>query len=483
MSIHAMGIGTIVELATGEEWGAERLRAEIERRARALHRMGVGPGSTVVIAHGGTAGFFSDLLAAHRLGACAACVNPALAAPELENVCGFLHPACVLVSGTGPAANVEAPIVDLAGESGTAPPVPAGTAGRLDDPALILFTSGTTGDPKGVVLTFRALLARVSLNRAFIGDAALARTLCVLPTHFGHGLIGNGLTPLLAGHTLLLGGGVGLATAAALGRTIEERRVTFLSSVPALWKLALKTSAPPPPGVLRRVSIGSAPLSADLWRSVVTWSGTDDVANMYGITETANWLAGASARDHEPEDGLLGTMWGGWFAVRDDAGRILPEGEGEILVMSPSVMAGYHRRDDLTALAIRDGWYHTGDVGRLGPDGVMRLTGRIKHEINRAGMKIHPEDVDLLLERHPDVIEACAFGIPDAASGEIVGVAVKLADGATADAPVLRAWAGERVRRESVPERWFLVEEIPKTDRGKINRDNVRTACLPEADA
>ena len=148
------------------------------------------------------------------------------------------------------------------------------------------------------------------------------------------------------------------------------------------------------------------------------------------------------------------------------------------MVLSPSIMQGYYRRPDLTEAVLRGGWFATGDVGRVEADGSARLTGRIKHEINRAGMKIHPEDLDLLLEAHPEVVEACAFGIPDPVSGEIVGVAVRGAPGRTLDPAELREWCGARIRRESVPERWFVVEEIPKTDRGKVKRERVRDSCL-----
>jgi acyl-CoA synthetase (AMP-forming)/AMP-acid ligase II len=141
-------------------------------------------------------------------------------------------------------------------------------------------------------------------------------------------------------------------------------------------------------------------------------------------------------------------------------------------------MSGYLRRPDLTQTAIVDGWFHTGDVGTVDERGWVRLTGRVKNEINNGGMKVSPEEVDLLLERHPAVAEACAFGLPDAVSGEVVAVAVRLAAGEAATASDLRLWCLERIRRDAVPQRWFMVDEIPKTDRGKLNRDKVRAACL-----
>ena len=103
--------------------------------------------------------------------------------------------------------------------------------------------------------------------------------------------------------------------------------------------------------------------------------------------------------------------------------------------------------------------------------------GRLKTEINRAGAKILPEEVDLLLERHPSVAEACTFGIPDPINGEMVAVAVRAVSDEVAPSE-LRHWCSERIRPDCVPERWFMVAEIPKTDRGKINRANVRDACV-----
>ena len=298
-----------------------------------------------------------------------------------------------------------------------------------------------------------------------------------MPTHFGHGLIGNSLTPLLGGGDLHLLTDPGLAGAARLGATVSEHGITFLSSTPALWRIALRASPPPRP-VLGRIGVGSAPVSPALIQAIIDWSGTDDVWNMYGMTETANWAAGSSARDRPPEDGLVGRMWGGEAAIRLDDGAIAPHGSGEIVVRTPSVMAGYYRRADLTQEAFCDGWYRTGDSGEVSRNGLIRLTGRIKDEINRAGAKVIPEEIDRLLEEHQDVSEACAFAIADPVAGEIVGVAVQPTDGADVDTAALEKWCRERIRRICVPERWFVLPELPRTARGKLSRDAVRKRCL-----
>jgi acyl-CoA synthetase (AMP-forming)/AMP-acid ligase II len=478
MDLMVRGPGSVTDLLTGETRSRADLSAEILRRAAVLASLDVEPGSRVVIAHGGTPSFFADLFAVWHLGASAVCANPSLTPDEFENITSFAGARVVL---DGEAANpglsrVGLPVLCLSREKahGDAPP----GAGAPDDEALILFTSGTTGEPKGVVHTFASLQARIGLNRQHIGDETLTRSLCVLPTYFGHGLIGNCLTPLAAGQDLLLATSMDMRRISVLGSTLDEHRISFMSSVPSFWKIALKVSRPPKNDSLRRIQIGSAPLSADLWRSVMDWSGGATVANLYGITEVANWAAGAPSAEFEPADGLVGTVWGGEAAVMDAGGSRLRQGEGELLLKTPSVMAGYLGRPDLTQRVLRDGWFHTGDTGHIDKNGVIRLTGRQKTEINRAGIKIQPEEIDLLLERHDEVVEACTFGVPDEVSGEIVGVAVRLRDGSGVDQAALRTWCLEKIRRESVPERWYIVDEIPKNDRGKIDRQKVRESCL-----
>jgi acyl-CoA synthetase (AMP-forming)/AMP-acid ligase II len=480
MRLEAIRFGSVTDLVSGKTLTGAALCAEALRRAAILGGRGLGPGQAALITHGGTPDFFCDLLAVWQLGAIAACANPGLTRDELATVAGFLTPKLILAGeGFAHGQGLAMPILELKHERASAElSVPAGlSGGGLDDTALLLFTSGTTGAPKGVAHSYRSILARLALNRAHTGAADLARTLCVLPTHFGHGLIGNCLTSLFAGGDLYLHGAGGLATAAALSRLVDDHAISFMSSVPSFWKIALKAGKPPRNGSLARVHIGSAPLGADLWRQVMGWSGTDRVVNMYGITETANWVGGASAAEGGPEDGLIGRLWGGQAAILTAEGRLVAEGEGEILLQTPSLMQGYWHRADLTEAVLRAGWFHTGDIGRLDESGTLRLVGRQKDEINRAGMKINPAEIDLFLERHPQVAEACCFAMADEVSGEVVAAAIRTTENATLAPAELRAWCLERIRRELVPERWFLLPEIPKTDRGKINRTNVRNHC------
>ena len=201
---------------------------------------------------------------------------------------------------------------------------------------------------------------------------------------------------------------------------------------------------------------------------------------MYGITETANWLAGISAKENDPVDGLVGKMWGGNAMVIEKNSKWCTFGSGELVVQTPSLMSGYYNLPEKTNAVLVNGWFKTGDVGEIDKNGIITLIGRLKFEINRAGLKVNPEDIDLLLGRYPGVIEACAFGIPDEIAGEIVGVAIKLNEKENIED--IKQWCSDRLIKEKIPERWFVVDEIPKSDRGKINRDIVASICLNTKD-
>jgi oxalate---CoA ligase len=485
MKIALDSIGSITDHSSGDVWPARLLAEEVRVRAARLSGLGLTSSHRVLILYGGTPGFFADLLAIWRVGACVACANPNLTSFELNQLIEFLRPQLVIVdeSGSAKAAGAGIAVVSLSDSSAKLGVSTGEHSNGLDGDALILFTSGSTGQPKGVVHSFRSIFTRLALNHAWIPRNERSVSLCMLPTHFGHGLIGNALTPLLDGGDLVLSRAGDLRTALSLGETIDLYGVTFMSSVPSFWKIVLKGAERPRKQSMRRVHIGSAPLTARLWSEVIEWAGTRNVCNMYGATEAANWIAGASALDIDPIDGFVGQVWGGRGAILSADGEICSVGRGEILVHTPSVMRGYLGSPALTGAVLDSGWLHTGDLGEIDPAGNILLTGRLKTEINRAGQKVSPEEIDLLLEQHDGVREACAFGISDEITGEMVAVAIVPQCPADFNLSKLKAWCGERLLREKIPERWFVLSEIPKTHRGKIDRLAVTKICadlIPE---
>jgi len=465
---------SLVDVRSGNRWSRDEIWQAIASRAATIVSSGVTRGDTVVVGQPDGAQFILDVFAAWTAGAVAVAVNPKLTPDEQARVLASTGARLWL----GPVA-CETPL-RIAEPGHDAPADLALLSGRalgLDVPALMLMTSGTTGTPKGVVHSLRSLAARLALNIDAIGRADLARTLNVLPAFFGHGLIGNCLTPLAAGGALHVWTGPDITEIRGFADLLDREDITFMSSVPSFWKIAMRMSARPQKP-LARVHVGSAPLSLELWTEISRWTGANRVFNMYGMTETANWIGGASLEDPAAGDGLVGHAWGGCFSVLGDDGEVRQRGSGEVVLNSPSIMLGFHGLADKTAEVFHGSWFRTGDIGEIDTDGRLFLVGRIKNEINRGGIKVPAEEIDMLLERHPDIVEACAFGLPDPVSGEAVAVAIVMRTDAQATDEAIKQWCRTRIRAEAVPSQLFRLDEIPRNERGKIVRGVVREAAL-----
>lgn len=490
-----MPTGALTEPLSGRTWDPPTVEREILRRVLHYRALGVGPGDRVFLHNGNTLEFFGDLLAVWHLGACAVPVDSRLTAFEVETIVQAFEPRAsvwhelpdqqlaVRLAALGATVLASPPAErNRPPERAEIPP----SALALDDPALILLTSGTTGQPKGVVHTHRSLAARWMGLGQSLELAPFRRTLCLLPTHFGHGLICNCLFPWLAGQDLFVLPPFRPDTIVQLGRIVDEHGITFLSSVPTVWRLALKTAAPPTRGSLAWVFCGSAPLSAALWSDVRDWSRTAKVTNAYGITETGSWVAGSAMLDVAPADGLIGQPWGASIRVlREPTGEEPPArahacapGEaGQVWIRTPALMQGYYRRPDLTREAVRDGWFHTGDIGLLDERGLLFLRGRAREEINKGGMKVYPADIDAVVERFPGVRDVCTFAYEDEVLGEDVGIAVVLERASDETLVELQAWTAAHLAQHQLPRRWYVADEIPRSSRGKVNRAQVARVC------
>ncbi len=469
MSIVPQNIGNIYDAALDRVFSAQEIHSLAEARAHVLWERGIGPDSHILMTHGNSATFYIDLFACWKLGACAVPVDPTTSPPELTRIGAFIETPLILERETvfPPPQKTRKEFLDSIAKENF----------DLDADAVILFTSGSTSEPKGVVHTFRTVLAKMAIYRKSMPKSDWDRTLCLIPTHFVYGLMSNSLGPLFQGCDLFVYPSFNLEILTQLGAILDRHKITAFCSVPSMWKIIFDFSQKPKSGTLKRIHCAAAPLSRDLWLQIREWSNEIEVKNVYGATEMACAITGPQD-GQDFHDGFVGQGWDTKVSVMDEHLRPTPVGEiGEVYLQGPSMMKGYFRRPDATAEVIRRGWYRTGDLGKADANGDVTLVGRSSYVINKAGMKIYPEDVEVLVQGHPDVVDICVFALPDAVAGQIVGAAVVLRPNSSGLAAV-ESWCRENLTTFKVPAKWFELTELPRTSRGKINRNQLAETLI-----
>jgi acyl-CoA synthetase (AMP-forming)/AMP-acid ligase II len=491
-------VGAIAEPLSGRRWESAEAQWQIGARAEAWRRAGMRSGDRVLLGYSNRLEALADVVALWSLGVCVCPVSPHLTAFEVLKLAEAASPRFMLAFGnldqslhaalTAAGVTVlDGSAVELRADTGPLPAL------RLDDDALVLFTSGTTSHPKGVVLTHRAVRARWLSVRQKLGVTRFRRALCFLPTYLVHGLVLNSLYPWLSGLELFLLPPVQPDALLHLGSILDEHEITYFSSVPAAWRLILRAASPPVKGTASTVFCTSAPLSQQLWCDIRRWTGTEEVFNTYGLTETCGSTLGTTFPGAQPEDGLVGVPWDAMVRIMPGAdpehapgvAAPCPAGEvGHIWLSTSALMRGYLGRDDLTAGAISNGWLVTGDLGLLDARDRLYLRGRVRDEINRGGIKVYPTDIDTVAERFPGVTEACCFACDDRAYGQNVALAVVLSNPDPASLRELHGWLQRHLAEYQMPVRWHLLDAIPRTPQGKTSRSLVADRCagLPPVD-
>lgn len=444
--------------------------AELVARAAATLRSRIAAGDRVLVATPNDYRLFLACLAVARAGGVAVPLNPKVSPDEIAYIESDAGAAVrvddfdELVAATAPGTSTPAVVVDP------------------KSVAVLFYTSGTTGRPKGAELTHRALVGR-SGGSALVPERALGRG-CVTGLPVAH----------IAGFTALVqmaSMGVPVVLLPKFRPTdaldaIEQYRPLMFIGVPAMYRMMLEAGAEDRDLSSVRVwSSGADALPSEVAEvfqrkgAALRLPGTTrDVGRAtfidgYGMVELGG---GAAIRVLPPiplpVESVLRPMAGNKFRVVDDAGVDVPRGEvGELVVRGPGVMRGYHGSDDATAGALTDdGWLRTGDLARARRFGFFELAGRKKDVIKHGGYSVFAVEVERALEEHPAVAEAAVVGLADQRKGEVPAAAVRLVEGAKVTDDELIAHAAERLSDYKVPQRVVVVDDFPRTGTDKVQK-------------
>jgi long-chain acyl-CoA synthetase len=455
--------------------------------AASLQERGIEPGDRIGMVLPNVLSFPVVFYGALLAGAAVVPMNPLLKAREVEYYL-LDSGARLVVSGEQSAV----PVAEAAGTVGIdAVTVDAALPDALmadqplatpvdradDDTAVILYTSGTTGQPKGAELTHAGLDSNARTTQETLLDGTPDDVIMgCLPLFHVFGLTCSLNAGVLAGATLTL---IPRFDGTKALSVIERDEVTIFQGVPTMFSAMLHSPDAGTTDVssLRLCVSGGSAMPVEVMRSFEETFGCI-VLEGYGLSETSP-VASFNHPHAERKPGSIGTpIRGVELRLVDDNGTDVPTGEvGEIAIRGENVMKGYWQRPEDTAKAIPDGWFRTGDLARRDEDGYYFIVDRKKEMIIRGGYNVYPREIEEALYEHPAVAEVACVGIKHPDLGEEVAAAVALKPGATADVDELRAFAKARVAAYKYPRHVWLVDALPKGPTGKILR---RAVEIPE---
>ena len=484
LDIHPVNNEAVI-IPGGAKLSYGNLTEEIEKISEILAGTGLEKGRSVSLVLENNLEFMVTFLAVVRAGGIAAPLNPSYTADEFKFFVSDANSQFMIVSehadvAAQAAKELEVPVIvakssgkghvsltqngtNLSNKIDPVPPDPS-------DTALFLHTSGTTSRPKGVPLTHNNLLASLkNIVDTYKLDES-DTSLIVMPLFHVHGLIGAALSSLQSGGTLVI---PPRFSASTFWKHQEDTQSTWYSAVPTKHQiLGMRADQDDAPRKsFRFIRSCSAALAPSVLESMEERFGAP-VLEAYGMTEASHQMSSNHLPPGLRTAGTVGSGTGVEIAIMDESGKVLGTNErGEVVIKGPNVTLGYHNNPQANHESFTHGWFRTGDQGTLSEDDILTLTGRLKELINRGGEKISPLEVDAALIKHAAVVEAVCFGIPDHKYGEVVQAAVVLNE--TATEIDLQSFCRDQLADFKVPERIHILEEMPRTATGKIQRRNI----------